>query len=239
MWSSKIIGNVIIRLTVDNIHLNDKTNRKHNKAMRAGGDLDGFSRSAERPPKRSWCGVMADVFERLEYLVGRFNWATLGLFKWSLVVILAVMTGVVVVSVFCRYVLNDALPWSEEIAKFLMVWLTFMAAPVGLSRGAHVAIEAISGNLKGRARQALLAIIFMLVIWLMVVFVDAGSFLTWNARIQRHSTVDLSILYVYVAMPIGCAAVAVVALEYLLGAIKGVFDPSRVKERSTDLPMAE
>ena len=113
MWSSKIIGNVIIRLTVDKIHLNDKTNQKYEKTMQTGGDLDGFSRSVERTPKRSWSGVMADVFERLESLVGRFNWATLGLFKWSLVVILAVMTGVIVVSVFCRYVLNDALPWSE------------------------------------------------------------------------------------------------------------------------------
>jgi TRAP-type C4-dicarboxylate transport system permease small subunit len=66
-----------------------------------------------------------------------------------------------------------------------------------------------------------------------------GIFLTWNARIQRHSTVDISILYVYMAMPIGCAAMGLVALEQLLGAIKGVFDPSRVKEREADFPLTE
>ncbi|MDP6707098.1 MAG: TRAP transporter small permease [Alphaproteobacteria bacterium] len=182
---------------------------------------------------------MADLFERLEWLAGRFNWATLGLFRWLLIAILVVMTGIVVAGVFFRYVLNDALPWSEEIAKFFMVWMTFLAAPVGLSWGSHVAIEALSSYIKGRLRQALQAVIFLLVICLMVVFVDEGLFLTWNARIQRHSTVDLSILYVYVAMPIGCAATAFVALEYMLGAIKGVFDPSRVKERTADYPMME
>jgi TRAP-type C4-dicarboxylate transport system permease small subunit len=182
---------------------------------------------------------MPDFFERLEMLVGQVNRVVLELFKWLLIAILAIMTGIVVTSVFFRYVLNDALPWSEEIAKFFMVWLTFLAAPVGLSRGAHVAIEALSARLSGRINQMLQAIIFILIIWLMVVFVDEGSFLTWNARIQRHSTVDLSISYVYVAMPIGCAAIALVALEYLLGAIKGIFDPSRVKERQIDYPMSE
>lgn len=182
---------------------------------------------------------MPDFFERLEMLVGQLNRVVLELFKRLLIAILAIMTGIVVASVFFRYVLNDALPWSEEIAKFFMVWLTFLAAPVGLSRGAHVAIEALSARLSGRINQMLQAIIFILIIWLMVVFVDEGSFLTWNARIQRHSTVDLSISYVYVAMPIGCAAIALVALEYLLGAIKGIFDPSRVKERQIDYPMSE
>lgn len=182
---------------------------------------------------------MPNFFERLEILVGQVNRIVLEIFKWLLIAILAIMTGIVVTSVFFRYVLNDALPWSEEIAKFFMVWLTFLAAPVGLSRGAHVAIETLSTYLSGRIHQMVQAIVFALIIWLMVVFVDEASFLTWNARIQRHSTVDLSISYVYVAMPIGCAAIALVALEYLLSAIKGVFDPSRVKERHIDYPMSE
>jgi TRAP-type C4-dicarboxylate transport system permease small subunit len=182
---------------------------------------------------------MADLFERLEKFFSRINGVVLGLFRWSLIAILALMTGIVVVSVFFRYVLNDALPWSEEIAKFLMVWLTFLAAPVGLNQGSHIAIEALSARLVGRQRHAMQAIIFMLIIWLMVVFVDAGTFLTWNARIQRHSTVDLSILYVYIAMPIGCVAMAMVAIEFMLASIKGVFDPSRVKERVSDFTPLE
>ncbi|MGI9425589.1 MAG: TRAP transporter small permease, partial [Hyphomicrobiaceae bacterium] len=98
---------------------------------------------------------MPDVLERLETLVGQVNHVVLELFKWLLIAILAIMTGIVVTSVFFRYVLNDALPWSEEIAKFFMVWLTFLAAPVGLSRGAHVAIEAVSARLSGRVHHML------------------------------------------------------------------------------------
>ncbi len=194
---------------------------------------------SEAPGKAESGGRVIAGIECLEGLVGRYNRAALGLFKWLSITVLAVMTGIVVSGVFFRYVLNDALPWSEEVAKAFMVWLTFLAAPVGLARGSHVAIEALSSRLGGRLRQALLAGIFMLIIWLMVVFVDVGIFLTWNARIQRHSTVDISILYVYMAMPIGCAAMGLVALEQLLGAIKGVFDPSRVKEREADFPLTE
>jgi TRAP-type C4-dicarboxylate transport system permease small subunit len=182
---------------------------------------------------------MADLFERFENYVGRFNGVMLGIFKWSVVAVLIIMTSIVFVAVIFRYGLNDALPWSEEIAKFFMVWLTFLAAPVGLSRGSHVAIETLSSYLGGRPRQVVQAFVFMSIIALMVIFVKEGTFLTWNARIQRHSTVDLSILYVYMAMPIGCAATALVAFEYFLGACKGIIDPSRAKERQANYPMIE
>ncbi len=184
-------------------------------------------------------GRLIAGIERLEWLVGRVNWLTLGLLKGLSIAILAVMTAIIVCAVFFRYVLNDAIIWSEEIAKFLMVWMTFMAAPIGLKMGAHVAIEVLLVRLEGRWRALLQVAIYMAIISLMVVFVKEGMFLTNNAKIQRASTVDVSIFYVYAAMPIGCAVMALVAFEFMLGAIKGIIDPSRVEEPEALPPMAE
>ena len=177
---------------------------------------------------------MAGAIETLERLVGRLNAVLLVFCKALAVLLLTVMTIIIVAAVFYRYVLNDAIAWSEEIAKFIMVWMAFITAPVGMKMGAHIAIEAIAGRLKGRIAWLLQAVIFVSVIALMAMFVKEGAFLTMNARIQRASTIDLSIFYVYLSMPVGCAIMGMVAFEQFLNALKGVFDPSRATAMSSD-----
>lgn len=180
------------------------------------------------------------ALETLESFIGRLNSMLLAVAKWLSIACLILMLVIVNVAVFNRYVLNDAVPWSEEVAKFVMVWLTFMAAPVGLKMGAHMAIELLPQFLKGRLRQILYAAIFSGIISLMYVFITTGWFLTMNARLQRASTIDISIFYVYICIPVGCTLVALVAFEFLLGAIKGTIDPDKeLKLKSQELIQAE
>ena len=82
--------------------------------------------------------------------------------------------------------------------------------------------------------------IFAAIIALMVVFVKEGAYMTWNARIQRASTIDISIFYVYICMPVGSFVVAMVALEFMVNAIRGVLDPAKARPPpSADAPVAE
>jgi TRAP-type transport system small permease protein len=182
--------------------------------------------------------VIVATISRVETLLERVNSVVLVVFRWLTVGLVAVMTTIVLSGVFFRYVLNDALPWSEEIAKFLMVWMTFVAAPLAFRAGALVAINAVPNALKGRARQLLLVIIQLVIISLMVAFVDRGSFLAKNAYIQRASTIDLSITYVYIAMPIGALSIALLSLQSLLGSLRrfvdGTSEPAEEEHSATD-----
>ena len=47
---------------------------------------------------------------------------------WTLVVMVAVMTVIVIVQVLLRYILLYSLSWSEEVARYLMIWVSFLAA---------------------------------------------------------------------------------------------------------------
>ncbi len=180
------------------------------------------------------------ILESIETGLAWLNNHIMVAFKWLAIFLLALMLVIVDIAVFMRYVMNDALAWSEEIAKFVMVWLTFIVAPIGLRMGAHVGIEVLVGSLRGRLKQLVLVAIFAGVIALMAVFVKEGAFMTWNARIQRASTIDISIFYVYVCMPVGSFAVALVALEYMVNAVRGVIDPAKARpERPADAVMAE
>lgn len=56
-------------------------------------------------------------------------------------VALALMVVVILLQVFFRYVLNNALPWPDEAARFLMLWMTGLMAPSALRWGGFVAID--------------------------------------------------------------------------------------------------
>jgi TRAP-type C4-dicarboxylate transport system permease small subunit len=68
---------------------------------------------------------------------------------------LAIMVGVVLAQVFFRYVLNSALPWPDEAARFMMLWMTGLIAPMAYRRGGFVAIDMLERALPPRAGAAL------------------------------------------------------------------------------------
>ena len=63
---------------------------------------------------------------------------------------LALMVFVILLQVFCRYVLGNALPWPDEAARFCMLWLTGLMAPVALRQGGFVAIDTLATFLPRR-----------------------------------------------------------------------------------------
>lgn len=55
-------------------------------------------------------------------------------------ILFLVLVFVTSLGVFFRYVLNDPLSWSEELARYLLVWMTLFGATVGVKRGIHISI---------------------------------------------------------------------------------------------------
>jgi len=159
-------------------------------------------------------------------MLGRINKVTLFLCRYATIFLVAVITVVVCAGVYWRYVLNNSLSWTEETAKFMMVWMVFTGIPIALKTGGHAAIDALPNALPARGRQVLYAFIYLVVLLLMVVLVYQGWAFAWNARVQNTATTQISMMYVFVAMPVGGVIMFFVSLELFLQAIIGIFKPS-------------
>ncbi|MGR3755945.1 MAG: TRAP transporter small permease [Tranquillimonas sp.] len=87
---------------------------------------------------------------------------------------LALMVLAILIQVFFRYVLNNALPWPDEAARFAMLWMTGLIAPQAYRRGAFVAIDMLEAALP-RAASALLSLALLaLSLLVLVVAVRIG-----------------------------------------------------------------
>ena len=57
-------------------------------------------------------------------------------------VMLAVMSVVVFLQVIFRFVIKASLPWSEELSRYLLVYITYFGCAYGIKTGAHLGVEA-------------------------------------------------------------------------------------------------
>ena len=96
----------------------------------------------------------------LIWLVQMFNDIALRIGRAIAIVAIAAMVVAILTQVFFRYVLNNALPWPDEAARFAMLWMTALIAPTAYRHGGFVAIDVISGSLPPRV-AALLSLLLL------------------------------------------------------------------------------
>ncbi len=94
--------------------------------------------------------------------IERWNDVVLRIGRWIGVVFIALMVIAILVQVFFRYALNNALPWPDEAARFCMLWLTGLMAPTAFRRGGFVAIDMVVVALPQRL-GAILSILLLVI----------------------------------------------------------------------------
>lgn len=140
-------------------------------------------------------------------------------------VVLVAAMGVMVVAicyqVFGRYVLNHAPGWTEEVARFLMVWITMLASAAVLRGNGHIAVTVLADALPSPFRE--------IVAWLRdaVILVMAGA-LAWYgyafAEIggrRDSAALEISMYWPYLAIPLGGALMALLLTLKRAGEVSG------------------
>ncbi len=83
------------------------------------------------------------ALSNLTNLLGRLNAAVLTVGLWLGAGALGIMLVFILIQVFFRYALGNALPWSEEGSRFLMLWMTGLMVPTAFRQGGFVAITMV------------------------------------------------------------------------------------------------
>ncbi len=73
-------------------------------------------------------------------------------------VLFMIVTGVTLAQVFCRYALRFSLTWSHELVILLIIWIVWLAMPIGLDRVEHLTVNFITDLLPSTPRKVLAVI---------------------------------------------------------------------------------
>lgn len=133
-----------------------------------------------------------------------------------LVVLGVAMAGIVAAQVFFRYALNSSLFWSEELARYLLVWLTFLGATVAYRRGANPGIDALSARLRGLPRRLAAVAVHLASLGLFAVMLVHGFQFAHFVRLQISPALHLPKWVPHAVVPLSGAVLMVHALAFLV-----------------------
>ena len=148
-------------------------------------------------------------------LLQRLNILVESILGKVITVMFAVMVAVSFCQVLTRYI-EYPLYWSEELARYLAVWLTFLGASYALRRKALALVEAILTVLKPHQKRILAVFICLLVILFCLFLCVYGTSLVLRMSRQTSPAMFLSMGYVYSSAPVSGAIMLLFTLEQLL-----------------------
>jgi TRAP-type C4-dicarboxylate transport system permease small subunit len=156
-------------------------------------------------------------------------------------VVVVVLVLDVLWQVFTRFILKNPSTWTEELAVFMLIWVSLLGAAVALGRGAHLGIDYFVGKLSARIRIFTEVFVFLVVaLFSFTVMILGGiELVTDTLRLEQISpAINVKVGYVYLAIPISgffLVLYSIIGLcERLAELVKGkiVIEPttSRVEE---------
>jgi len=120
-----------------------------------------------------------------------------------LVLMMIVMGGAVVLQVISRYIFNSPTSWSEELARYLFVWITFLGAAVVIRKRRHVDVTVLTDRLPPAAAKVVYLVADLSVLFMLGALTWAGAGLAVMAHRQLSAAMDLPMSLAYAAMPVG------------------------------------
>jgi TRAP-type transport system small permease protein len=132
-------------------------------------------------------------------------------------VAMAVVSVVVIAEVLLRYLLGQSLVVTEELSRYLMVWIAFLGSVLLIREHGHVAAEGLTTWLGPRSRRVLDVVAQLLTVAFLVTLALAGIQTLPGQRDQALTTIDITIFWFYLAIPVGAGLMALIAMARLLG----------------------
>ena len=123
--------------------------------------------------------------------------------RWALILILAAMSVIIFTNVVLRYTTSQSIEWAEEVARHLMIWLTFIGCGPVLRYGGHIAIDNLQDSLHTRGAQLLRLLIALLITGFCLFSIWFGMQYMDRTQYQITPATQISFAWVYLALPLG------------------------------------
>lgn len=138
---------------------------------------------------------------------------------WFMIILMAVLVIVVTWQVFTRYVLGEASSFTEETARFLLIWIGLLGAAYAYKQNMHLAFDLFLTKATGIQKFWMEIFIHLLIAFFSILVLVLGGFylvqLTWELK-QLSASLQIPLAYVYTALPLSGVIILIYSAWFIL-----------------------
>ncbi len=141
----------------------------------------------------------------------------ISLYKGALTLMTVALFVIVGVSVFTRYCLNSSLGWSDELSRFLFIWVSFLGAAYAYGLNEHIGLDFVVDRIRNEKTRTVIRLLSEICIGV-VIFVIAWY--GWDVAVSATNlspALDIPMTVVYGVVPLTGALMAVLNVLKILG----------------------
>jgi TRAP-type C4-dicarboxylate transport system permease small subunit len=129
---------------------------------------------------------------------------------------IGLMTAIVIVGVVFRYFFMNPIGWTEEAARYLMIWAASLAVSMGIMKGEHVGLNFLVDVLPPPIRRLAAIAVNLAILYFLWVLTERGYWMAINGRNQVSSLLGVSMIWSLAAIP-AAGLLAMLQTFFLLG----------------------
>ncbi|WP_269499112.1 TRAP transporter small permease [Castellaniella sp. S9] len=116
--------------------------------------------------------------------------------------------------VLARFVLESPSAWSEAWTRASVIWAVMLGVALAFRQGAMLSVDMLHNLLGGTRARRLEHLVLVIVVGFLGFLAWVGAQMTWRVRFQTMPSLDASISWVYLAIPIGAVLSLAAVLAY-------------------------
>ena len=125
--------------------------------------------------------------------------------EWSVVILLSVMLFSVLWGVTTRYIFEDQSSWTDELARFMLIWVSIVGATYVSSKNQHITIDLLPKRMAQKHKLQLEVLVSSLIIlFVLAVFIIGGLryvYISFHLG-QRSAALEIPMGFVYGVLPV-------------------------------------
>ncbi len=124
--------------------------------------------------------------------------------EYLLYALLLALVVIVTANIVARSIFNNSLPWTEELSRFLFVWVTFVGSVLVNDSFGHMRMDILPNALKGRGRRALDAFVSVIVMLVLAILIWGGWSMMRDNLDYRSAALAIPYGWINAVVPVAC-----------------------------------
>ncbi|QBG48076.1 TRAP transporter small permease [Verrucomicrobia bacterium S94] len=154
----------------------------------------------------------------------KFKRGMSAMLNWTLIVAVTLLVLDVCWGVFTRFVMGEQAKWTEELARFLLVWVSLLGGAVAFGTKGHLGVDYFVGKFDPEVQKLMAVVVHGVVLFFAgSVFIYGGGRVVFDALAMEQTTPALGwkMGHVYLALPIAGLFMMLYTIENLVETLTG------------------